>query len=66
MPKPKPANIPKDWKLFQLADGTTRRLPEWADKPLPFAFDPTEALRRGMMVKPPKNWKKAIRAKRLA
>jgi hypothetical protein len=61
-----PAKTPKNWKPFRLADGTTRLLPSWADKPLPFAFDATQALRRGMAVKPPKNWKKAIRAKRLA
>jgi len=65
MPKSTPAKYPKDWKPFRLADGTTRHLPEWADKPLTFTFSPDEALRRGTFAKP-KDWKKAIRASRKA
>jgi hypothetical protein len=63
MPKPKAALVPKDWKSFRLADGTMRQLPEWADKPLGFAFSPDEALRRGAMAKP-KDWRKVIKTGR--
>jgi hypothetical protein len=56
----------KDWKPFRLADGTTRHLPDWADKPLGFAFSPDEALRRGAYVKLPKGRGKADRVKKLA
>jgi hypothetical protein len=41
-------------------------LPAWKNEPLKFAFSPDAALRRGAFVKSPKNWGKAIRAKRLA
>lgn len=54
MPQSKPANPPKDWKPFRLANGTVRHLPEWADKPLNFHFDPEEALKRGAFSSPPK------------
>jgi hypothetical protein len=66
MPKPKRAALPKDWKPFRLADGTTRHLPDWADKPLKFAFSPDEALRRGAYVKLPKGRGKTVRAPKLA
>jgi hypothetical protein len=56
----------KGWKPFRLADGTTRLLPEWADRPLKFAFSPDEALRRGAYVKPQKGRGKAVRAQKLA
>ena len=64
MPKTKLAAVPKDWKPFRLADGTTRRLPDWADKPLGFAFDPEAALREVMQVKPPRDWRKVIKTGR--
>jgi hypothetical protein len=38
-------------------------MPDWADKPLPFAFSPDEALRRGAFAKP-KDWRKTIRVSR--
>jgi hypothetical protein len=60
----KPGNIPKDWKQFRLADGTMRWLPDWADKPLKFAFSPDEALRhcaRNRLPKPVKSKHKARR-----
>jgi hypothetical protein len=60
MPKTTPAKPIKGLKPFCLADGTTRHLPDWADKPMKFAFSPDEALRRGMTVKTPKDWRKAI------
>jgi hypothetical protein len=60
MPKATPAKPLKGWKPFRLADGTTRHLPDWSDKPLEYAFSPDEALRRGMAVKPPKDWHKVI------
>jgi hypothetical protein len=56
-----PAKPPKDWKPFRLADGTTRPLPTWADKPLNFAFPPDEALRQGANVRTPKRLKKLAR-----
>jgi hypothetical protein len=39
-------------------------MPDWADKPLKFAFHPDEALRRGAFAHPPKvqTLKKSIRA----
>jgi len=61
MTTPAPANIPKDWKPFRLANGTTRWLPDWADKPLGFAFDPQAALRRAAYVKLPKRKGRAVR-----
>jgi len=61
-----PNKLPKDWKPFRLADGTTRHLPDWADKPLKFAFAPDEALRRGADVKLPKGRGKTFRAPKLA
>jgi hypothetical protein len=66
MSKNPPAKVPNGWKPFRLADGTTRQLPEWADKPLKFAFSPDEALRRGMAVKSPKDWRKVITTGRKA
>jgi len=39
-------------------------LPEWKNDPLKFTFSPDDALRQAMTVKPPKDWKKAIRASR--
>jgi hypothetical protein len=46
MPKSKPAK--------------TRNLPDWANEPLKFAFDPDAALREVMKVKVPKDWRKVI------
>jgi hypothetical protein len=64
MPRPKPAAVPKDWKAYRLADGTTRQLPDWADKPLGFAIDPETALREVLKVKPPRDWRKVIKTGR--
>ena len=66
MPKTTPAKPPKGWKPFRLADGITRTLPEWADKPLGFVIPPDDALRQGAMVKLPKGRGKPARSKRLA
>jgi hypothetical protein len=63
---PKMQNALAGHKRFTLANGETRTLPAWANDPLPFAFSPDEALRRGGMAKPHKNWKKALREKRMA
>ena len=48
----------------QVADGTMRQLPDWADKPLGFAFDPEAALREVLKVKPPRDWRKVIKTGR--
>ncbi len=64
MPKAKTANIPKDWKLFPLGNGTSRWLPDWADKPLGFAINPEAALREVLKVKPPGDWRKVIKTGR--
>ena len=66
MPKATTAKSPQGWKPFRLADGTMRHLPDWADKPLKFAFSPDEALRRGAYVKLHKGRKKSVRGGRLA
>jgi hypothetical protein len=63
MPKAKRANSPKDWKQFRLLDGTKRWLPEWADKPLGFAFDPDEALRQGAFNRLPTSRKKSVKTR---
>jgi len=61
MPKAKTDKPPfKDWKRFRLLDGAMRWLPEWADKPLGFTFNPDEALKRGAMAKPRQGWGKVI------
>jgi hypothetical protein len=66
MPQTTTAKPLKGWKPFRLADGTTRHLPDWADKPLRFAFSPDEALRRGAYVKLPQGRGKTVRSKKLA
>ena len=43
---------------------TKPNLPAWANEPLKFRFNPDAALRGVLTVKPPKDWKKALRAKR--
>ena len=63
MPKAKPANIPKDWKLFPLANGTNRRLPDWADKPLGYTIDPAAALRKGAFIRLPTSRKKSVKTR---
>jgi hypothetical protein len=63
MPKPKRAAVPKGWKPFRLADGTTRPLPDWADKPLGFAFDPDDALRRSAYNRLPTSRKKSVKTR---
>jgi hypothetical protein len=63
MLKATPAKPPKDWKPFALADSTTRLLPDWADKPLMFAFDPDEALRRGAFIRLPTSRKKSVKTR---
>jgi hypothetical protein len=40
--------------------------PKYNRELLKCSLPPDEALRRAMLVKPPKDWKKAIRAGRLA
>jgi hypothetical protein len=66
MPKATTAKSQQGWKPFRLADGTTRHLPDWADKPLKFAFSPDEALRQGAYVKLPNGRGKTVRSKKLA
>jgi len=41
----------------------TSNLPEWANEPLQFAFNPDDALKRGAFAKPPKvqDLKKSVR-----
>jgi hypothetical protein len=63
---PKTQTAPVGHKRFTLANGETKTLPAWANDPLPFAFAPDEALRRGGMAKPHKNWKKAMHVRRMA
>jgi hypothetical protein len=63
MPKRKPDNIPKDWKAYRLADGTTRMLPDWANEPLKFTFDPDAALRRCARVRLPTSRKKSVKTR---
>jgi hypothetical protein len=63
MPKPKLATAPKGWKMFRLADGTTRLLPDWADEPLKFTFDPDEALRRCAYNRLPTSPKKSVKTR---
>jgi hypothetical protein len=63
MPKRKPANIPKDWKLFPIGNGTSRWLPDWADKPLGFAIDPDAALRRCAYNRLPTSRKKSVKTR---
>jgi hypothetical protein len=63
MPKPKPANVPKDWKPFRLADGTTRMLPPWANEPLKFTINPDEALRRCAYNRLPTSRKKSVKTR---
>jgi hypothetical protein len=63
MPKAKPAKMPKDWKPFRLADGTTRLLPSWANEPLGFAFDPDEALRRCAYNRLPTSRKQSVKTR---
>jgi hypothetical protein len=65
MPKSnhKPATAPTGWKQFRLADGSTRHLPDWADKPLGFKFSPDEALRRCATVRLPTSRKKSVKTR---
>jgi len=60
MSKAKQSHDPKGFKPFRLADGKTRQLPDWADKPLGFVCDPDEALRQGVRSKPAKGWGKTV------
>jgi hypothetical protein len=60
---PKSVKYPKDWKPFKLADGTTRLLPDWADKPLGFAFDPDAALRRCAYTRLSTSRKKSVKTR---
>jgi hypothetical protein len=50
--------------LVKIADGATRQLPDWADKPMGFAFDPEAALREALKVKPSRDWRKVIKTGR--
>jgi hypothetical protein len=61
MPKAKHKSAPKDWKPFKLADGTTRLLPDWANEPLQFAFNPDDALRRCAYNRLPTSRKKSVK-----
>jgi hypothetical protein len=60
---PRPTTTPKEWKAFHLSDGTTRQLPGWADKPLGFALDPDEALRRCAHKRLPTGHKKSVKTR---
>jgi hypothetical protein len=50
-------------KSFRLADGTTRRLSDWADKPPGFAFDPEATLRRCAYTRLPTSRKKSVKTR---
>jgi len=63
MPKPKPANIPKDWKLFPLGNGASQWLPDWADEPLGFTIDPDAALSRCAYNRLPTSRKKSVKTR---
>jgi hypothetical protein len=39
-------------------------LPNWANRPLGFAFIPDAALREVLKVKPPRDWRKVIKTGR--
>ena len=58
-----PAKMPKDWKPFRLKDGKTRLLPDWAEKPLGFAFDPDAALLRCAFNRLPTSRKKSVKTR---
>jgi hypothetical protein len=62
----RPDSIPKDWKLFRLANGQRKWLPASANEPLTFSFSPHEALQRGAFATLSKERKKAMRAGRFA
>ncbi len=69
---------PVEWVSFRLHTNFTesimpkskttkaRKLPEWANEPLKFAFNPDEALRQGARAKPKQSWDKIITTGRKA